>query len=79
MTINGIPGGSLPVVAAGRGVATPPSGISPAAEPTLWTMLSQAEREFFLAPQDAALVSYGPAGITATAAPILGQQLDVRG
>ncbi|HRP08235.1 MAG TPA: hypothetical protein PLL69_07090 [Gemmatimonadales bacterium] len=79
MTINGIAGGSFPVVVAGRSASSPPVGVAPAAEPALWTMLSQAERAFFLAPDEAALVSYGPAGVTATAAPVLGQHLDVRG
>lgn len=77
MTISGIPAGSVPI--------NPVSGANPARtsvtqrEPTLWTMLSNAERAFFLAPDGDQALGYGPAGGNTIAAPALGSQLDVRG
>lgn len=47
-------------------------------EPALWTMLSHAERAFFEVPSLASALSYGPAGETTSAAPTVGQQIDIR-
>lgn len=49
-----------------------------AREPALWQMLSQAERAFFLAPSGSMTLGYGPGGATTEAAPVVGQQLDVK-
>lgn len=75
MTIHGISAGTpiAPPAASQRGTA------APAAEPSLWTMLSHAERAFFLSPEGAQAIGYGPGGHHTVAAPVLGQQLDIRG
>lgn len=78
MTISGIPAG--PQAAAAIQAATAVSnGTGTPREPSLWAMLSNAERAFFLSPSGNESIGYGPGGGNTVAAPALGQQLDVRG
>ncbi len=76
MTISGIPGGAAPIQSVHGANAT---RSSTPREPTLWAMLSNAERAFFLAPDGEQALGYDTAGSTTVAAPALGRQLDVRG
>lgn len=80
MTISGVPPAITPRPIATRGVAPvaqPQS--SPPREPGLWAMLSPAERAFFLAPEGQTTLGYGRTGTVTTAAPVLGQHVDVVG
>ncbi len=77
MTIPALPSVAIPT-APSRSVSGA-AVVTPAAEPTLWSMLSQAERAFFLAPTEHEAIGYGPRGNPAMAPPVLGQQLGVRG
>jgi hypothetical protein len=76
MTIRGLPPASPPVVASSRPVAP---GAAKASEPGLWSMLTPAERAFFLPPDGEAALGYGRSGRAERGAPALGQRVDVRG
>ncbi len=78
MTISGIPAGPQAAAAIQAATAVGNSTGTPR-EPTLWAMLSNAERAFFLSPSGNESIGYGPAGGSTVAAPALGQHIDVRG
>ncbi len=82
MTISGLPAMPAPIRPNSTPNAARPGAKSatPAADPSLWNVLTDDERAFFLDSASLGPVSYGRGGATQqpTAAP-LGQRIDVRG
>jgi hypothetical protein len=85
MTISGLPAMPAPIrpsttPTVARPGAKPTAGAAGAADPSLWSVLTDDERAFFMDSASLGPVSYGRGGATQQpAAAPLGQRIDVRG